>query len=75
MTATTIPSPGDMLVIEKSGDVYDVLEMVDHNWIPSKSDIKGIDVARIFARNRLAPSGREVWFRTESEPDTAIRPF
>lgn len=70
--ANGIPQPGDTLVIEKSAGRSDVRKLKDGVWEPVRDDA-GNEDAWAIARARLEPSGHTIWFRRESEPDSAIR--
>lgn len=70
MNAT--PQPGHTLVIEKDGGRADVRKMnAAGAWEYVRDDIP-MQTAREIARNTLEP-GCRVWFKHESQPDTAIR--
>jgi hypothetical protein len=67
------PEPGHTLVIEKDGGRADVRKMSAAGaWEYLRDDLADIHTAYGIARNNLDP-GCRVWFRHESQPDTAIR--
>jgi hypothetical protein len=69
------PRQGHTLVIEKSGGGADVSKMsADGVWEPVRNDTADVHTAWTIARSNLE-QGCSVWFRHESEPDSAIRPY
>jgi hypothetical protein len=71
MNAT--PEPGHTLVIEKDGGRADVRKMnVARAWEYLRDDIRDLHTAYSIAKTNLE-AGCRVWFRHESQPDSAIR--
>lgn len=67
---------GDTVVIAKAGGRYEVRMNTEGGWESFRSDLHDVHEAYKVARGKLeARNGQEVWFRNESEPDSAIRPY
>lgn len=67
------PQPGHTLVIERDGGRADVRKMNTAGvWDYVRDDLANLQTAHEIARNALE-RGCRVWFKPESQPDTAIR--
>jgi len=63
---------GDTLVIARADGRADVRKLAREGWEVIRKSVNDSKSGWEIARNRLAPEGR-VWFREESEPDSAMR--
>jgi hypothetical protein len=63
---------GDTLVIARADGRADVRKLAREGWEVIRKSVNDQKSGWEIARNRLAPEGR-VWFREESEPDSAMR--
>ena len=68
------PQIGDTLVIAKADGRADVRKLAREGWEVIRKGVNDPRAGWEIARNRLAPEGR-VWFREESEPDSAMRVY
>ena len=67
------PQPGHTLVIEKDGGHADVRKLSAAGaWEYVRDDLADVHTAWTIARANLE-QGCRVWFKHESQPDTAIR--
>jgi hypothetical protein len=66
------PQVGDTLVIAKADGRADVRKLARDGWEVIRKSVSDPRSGCEIARNRLAPEGR-IWFREESEPDSAMR--
>ncbi len=65
---------GDCLLIENANGSFDLFKLLpDGNRHPVCRGIGDPHVARRLAVAKLAPHGREVFYKDEAEPDSAIR--
>jgi hypothetical protein len=65
---------GDCLLIERADGSFDLFKLVlNGTRQPVHRNISDHAVARRLAEAKLAPHGRDVYYKDESEPDSAIR--
>ncbi len=65
---------GDCLVIERADGRFDLFKLTPSGARhPIYRDISDQHVARRLAIAKVGPHGRDVFFKDESEPDSAIR--
>jgi hypothetical protein len=65
---------GDCLVTERADGRYDVFKVATNGTPqPIRRDITDGLMAWLIAHTKLAPTGREVYFKHQAEPDSAIR--
>jgi hypothetical protein len=69
-----IPERGHTLVIARSNGQFEVRKMnAAGGWDHVRSDFKDLRVAWEIARAKVDGGGCKVWYRLETEPDSAIR--
>ncbi len=68
--------PGDALVIEKPNGQCSVNTMnADGVWESLRSGVEDVHAAWTIARTNILRKGCIVWYRHESESNSAIRPY
>jgi len=67
---------GDCLVTKRSDGRFDVFKVTPSGApLPVRRDIPDGIMAWLVAQARLAPTGGDVYYKDQSEPDSAIRPY
>ena len=65
---------GDCLVTARADGRYDVFKVAMNGTPqPIRRDVGDGLTAWLIAQTRLAPNGREVYYKHQTEPDSAIR--
>lgn len=73
-TASVAMSGGDCLLIERANGNFDLFELSPNGTRhPVYRNISDPHVAKRLAMAKLGPKGGDVYYKDESEPDSAIR--